>query len=138
MMDDPSLGDPSPFAQELPCPRCGRLATLLWVDTRLVLRSTPPGYIHAVVPEARYHCSRRPWPHQFGRRLPGSEPRPDEDTCGLEPYVVGWQRSAWVLVIVVLLVLDALVGRSIPALVQFAMAIVMMVGAIVGLAYRGP
>ena len=128
--------DPSPFAQELPCPRCGRLATLLWVDTRLLLTSIPPGYLGAVVPEARYQCSRRRWPHRFGRRLPGTKPRPDEDTYGLDAHIVGWQRSTCALVIVALLVLDALVGESIPTLVQFAMAIVMIACAVVGLTYR--
>lgn len=136
MMDDP-LRDPSPFAQELPCPRCGRLATLLWVDGQLLLTSTPPGYIDGVVPEARYQCSRRHWPHRFGRRLPGREPRPHEDTYGLDPYVVGWQRSTCAFVAVALLLLDAAMGRSIPGLVQFAMAIVMMACAVVGLTYRG-
>lgn len=135
MMGDP-LRNSSPFAQELPCPRCGRLATLMWVDTRFVLTSIPPGYLGAVVPEARYQCSRRRWPHRFGRRLPGTEPRPDENTHGLEAHMVGWQRSTCALVIVALMVLDALVGESIPTLVQFAMAIVMIACAVVGLTYR--
>jgi hypothetical protein len=135
MMGDP-LRDPSPFAQELPCPRCGRLATLLWVDTLLLLTSIPAGYLGAVVPEARYQCSRRRWPHRFGRRLPGREPRPHEDTYGLEAHIVGWQRSTCALVIVALMVVDALVGESIPTLVQFAMAIVMIGCAVVGLTYR--
>ena len=135
MMGDP-LRDPLSFAQELPCPRCGRLATLLRVDKRLLLTSIPPGYLGAVVPEARYQRSRRRWPHRFGRRLPGTEPRPDEDTYGLEAHVVGRQRSTCALVIVALMVIDALVGESIPSLVQFAMAIVMIACAVVGLTYR--
>ncbi len=112
------------------------LATLLWVDTRLLLTSIPFGYLGAVVPEARYQCSRRRWPHRFGRRLPGTEPRSDEDTYGLEAHIVGWQRSTCALVIVALMVLDALAGESIPTLVQFAMAIVMIGCAVVGLTYR--
>ncbi len=62
--------------------------------------------------------------------------RPDEDTHGLEAHIVGWQRSTCALVIVALMVLDALVGESIPTLVQFAMAIVMIGCAVVGLTYR--
>jgi hypothetical protein len=38
---------------------------------------------------------------------------------------------------VALLLLDAALGRSIPGLVQFVMAIVMMACAVVGLTYRG-
>ena len=66
--------------------------------------------------------ARRRWPHRFGRRLPGTEPRPDEDTYGLDAHIVGWQRSTCALVIVALMVLDALVVEP----VQFAMAIVMI------------
>jgi hypothetical protein len=72
----------------------------------------------------------------FGRRLPGTEPRPDEDSHGLEAHIVGWQRSTCTLVIAALMVLDALVGESIPTLVQFAMAIVMIACAVVGFTYR--
>ncbi len=135
MRGDP-LRNSSPFAQELPCPRCGRLATLLWVDTLLLLTSIPPGYLGAVVPEARYQCSRRRWPHRFVRRPPGTEPPTRRDAYGLEAHIVGWQRSTCALVIVALMVLDALVGESIPTLVQFAMAIVMIACAVVGLTHR--
>ena len=89
-----------------------------------------------MVPEARYQCSRRRWPHRFGWRLPGTEPRPDEDTHGLEAHIVGWQRSTCALVIVALMVLDARLGEAIPTLVHFVMAVVMIACALVGVTYR--
>ncbi len=65
----------SPFAQELPCARCGRLATLVWVDTRLLLTSIPARgtsarWSRGPVPVLTPAPDPPLWPAPAGQRAP--------------------------------------------------------------------